>query len=264
MDGTWMTTWRPAGGLQAALRLDDTVAVVSGASSGLGRATACALSELGAHVVVSGRRANALDDVVAQIRSAGGTALAVVADTRIPEACAEVAERAAAQGSVRALVCCAGVASSHPATREQPEAFRAVIDTNLMGTYWMCQSVGGVISHGGSIVLVSSVLGLVSVGLPQAAYSTSKAGLMGLARDLAVQWATRRNIRVNCLCPGYFESPMLDELQTDTLEELLRVIPVRRIAAVDEIANVAAFLSTDAASYLTGATIVADGGLSVR
>ena len=182
--------------------LEGSVAIVTGGSSGLGRASAEALSQMGAHVLLVARGAERLEATAKTITDNGGTASWLAVDASSPEGCARVAAHAAELGTVRVLVNSAGIGSAVPASRETPDEFRRVIDVNLNGTYWMCQRIAGVMASGGSIVNVSSVLGLVSVGLPQAAYATSKAGLLGLTRDLAVQWATRRRIRVNAICPA--------------------------------------------------------------
>jgi NAD(P)-dependent dehydrogenase (short-subunit alcohol dehydrogenase family) len=244
--------------------MDHSVAVISGGSSGLGLASAHALARLGAHVFLVARDSDRLEAAARSVKERGGAASWLSANTSSPDACHEAADRASAIGTVRALVNCAGIGTAVPATREAPEEFREVIDINLNGTYWMCQSFARVMADGGSIVNVSSVLGLMSVGLPQAAYSAAKSGLLGLTRDLAVQWATRRRIRVNAICPGYFESPMLDELRDGQLDRILERVPLSRAGRAEEIANAVAFLASEASSYMTGATLVIDGGLTVR
>jgi NAD(P)-dependent dehydrogenase (short-subunit alcohol dehydrogenase family) len=244
--------------------MDRSVAVISGGSSGLGLASAHALAQLGAHVFLVARNGHRLEAAARSVKKQGGAVSWLSADTSSPDACREVADRASEIGTVKALVNSAGIGTAVPATRETPEEFREVIDVNLNGTYWMCQGIARVMTDGGSIVNVSSVLGLVSAGLPQAAYAATKSGLLGLTRDLAVQWATRRRIRVNAICPGYFESPMLDELPEGQLDRILERVPLGRAGRAEEIANAVAFLASDASSYMTGATLVIDGGLTVR
>ena len=193
-------------------RLDDRVAVVTGASSGLGVAIARALAEAGSHVVLGARRVERLHATSSLVVSAGRRALAVEADVTRPEDCEHLAKAAHdAFGRLDILVNNAGVGTAVPALRETPEQFRAVIDVNLNGAYWMAQAAARQMEPGSSIVNVSSVLGLVTAGLPQAAYSASKAGVLGLTRDLAGQWTSRRGIRVNAVAPGFFPSEMTDQ-----------------------------------------------------
>ena len=166
-------------------------------------------------------------------------------------------------GRLDGLVNNAGVATAVPALQESPEQFRAVIDLNLMGAYWTAQAAAEAMTSGGSIVNVSSIIGLTSAELPQAAYATSKAGLLGLTRDLAAQWSGRRSIRVNALAPGFFESEMTDLCRPGYLESLAGRTPLGRIGRPEEIASVVVFLLSDAASFMTGSTLVVDGGLSI-
>ena len=128
-------------------------------------------------------------------------------------------------GRVDVLVNNAGVGTAVPATRETPEQFRSVIDVNLNGCYWMAQACGRVMQPGSSIINISSVLGLTTAGLPQAAYAASKAGLIGLTRDLAQQWTGRKGIRVNALAPGFFESEMTDQYPEGYLDSMQVRIP---------------------------------------
>ena len=131
-------------------------------------------------------------------------------------------------GRVDVLVNNAGIGTAVPATRETPEQFRQVIDVNLNGSYWMAQACGRVMEPGSSIVNISSVLGLTTGGLPQAAYSASKAGIIGLTRDLAQQWTGRKGIRVNALAPGFFASEMTDHYPDGYLDLAMMRVPVGR------------------------------------
>ena len=164
---------------------------------------------------------------------------------------------------VDGLVNNAGVAIAVPALSESPEQFRAVLDLNLMGAYWTAQAAAATMTSGGSIVNVSSIIGLTSAELPQAAYATSKAGLLGLTRDLAAQWSGTSFDPVNALAPGFFESEMTDQCRPGYLESSPGRTPLGRIGQPEEIASVVVFLLSDAASFMTGSTVVVDGGLSI-
>ena len=244
-------------------RLDGRVAVVTGASSGLGVAFAQALAEAGADVALGARREDRLADTRALVEKAGRRAVAVRTDVTAPADCdALVAAAMAEFGQVDILVNNAGVGTAVPATRETPEQFRSVIELNLNGCYWMAQACGRVMGPGSSIINISSVLGLTSVGLPQAAYSASKAGLVGLTRDLAQQWTARKGIRVNALAPGYFESEMTDQIDRTFFEQT--VLPrtlFGRLGRAEELAAALIFLASDASSYLTGFTLPIEGGM---
>jgi NAD(P)-dependent dehydrogenase (short-subunit alcohol dehydrogenase family) len=251
------------GGILDLFRLDDMVAVVTGASAGLGAGFACALAEAGADVVLAGRRADRLDAVVGRVRATGRAGLAVQTDVRDPQQCEALAAAAVARfGRVDVLVNNAGVSSVVPALREHPEDFRRVVDVNLMGTYWTAQACARVMPPGSSIVNVASVLGLVASVLPQAAYAASKAGLIGLTRDLSQQWAGRRGIRVNAIAPGFVATDMISDMPGDVLEQFLRSAPLGRIGTQRELDAAVVFLASRAASYITGATLAVDGGMS--
>jgi NAD(P)-dependent dehydrogenase (short-subunit alcohol dehydrogenase family) len=245
-------------------RLDGRVAIVTGASSGLGVAFAQALGEAGADVVLGARRTDKLAETQSLVESTGRRALAVATDVSDPESCQALVDAAMAEfGRVDILVNNAGVGTAVPATRETPEQFRQVIDVNLNGCYWMAQACGRVMRPGSSVVNISSVLGLTTAGLPQAAYAASKAGLIGLTRDLAQQWTGRKGIRVNALAPGFFESEMTEQYPPGYLEQQQTRIPVGRKGEGVELAATLVWLVSDAGGYVTGQTVAVDGGMTI-
>lgn len=245
-------------------RLDGKVALVTGASSGLGVAIAVALAEAGCDVVVGARRVDRLAETVSAIEATGRQALAVATDVSKPEDCAAMVDAAMQRfGRVDILVNNAGIGTAVPATKETPEQFREVIDINLNGCYWMAQACGRVMQPGSSVINISSVLALTTAGLPQAAYAASKSGLLGLTRDLAQQWAARKGIRVNAIAPGFFPTEMTEEYQPGYLESLQHRILLGRMGELPELAATVVFLASPAAGYITGQSVVVDGGVTI-
>jgi NAD(P)-dependent dehydrogenase (short-subunit alcohol dehydrogenase family) len=243
-------------------RLDGKVAIVTGASSGV--AFAQALAEAGADVVLGARRVERLEETAGLVRDAGRRVVTVATDVADPAQCQALVDAAMAElGRVDVLVNNAGVGTAVPATRETPEQFRSVIDVNLNGCYWMAQACGRVMQPGSSIINISSVLGLTTGGLPQAAYSASKAGLIGLTRDLAQQWTGRKGIRVNALAPGFFASEMTEQYPPGYLESQEARIPMGRKGEPRELAATVVWLASDAAGYVTGQTVPVDGGMTI-
>ena len=245
--------------------LEDRVTIVTGASAGLGAEFAETFASAGSHVVVAARRANRLDATAEAVRAHGRRALAVRTDVSVPQDCDELVRQAMEEfGRVDVLINNAGVAGAVPATRETPEHFRSVIDVNLNGSYWMAQACGRVMQPGSSIINISSVLAVTTGGLPQAAYSASKAALMGLTRDLAQQWGRRKGIRVNALAPGFFESEMTEAYTDEYVADVLMPrLLLGRAGIPTELATTAVWLAAPASGFVTGQTILVDGGMSV-
>jgi NAD(P)-dependent dehydrogenase (short-subunit alcohol dehydrogenase family) len=245
-------------------RLDGKVAVVTGASSGLGVAFAQALAEAGADLALGARRVEKLEDTRALVEKAGRRAITVATDVAKPEDCTALVEAAMNEfGHVDVLVNNAGIGTAVPATRETTDQFRSVIDVNLNGCYWMAQACGRVMKPGSSIVNISSVLGITTAGLPQAAYAASKAGLIGLTRDLAQQWTPRKGIRVNALAPGFFASEMTDQYPDGYLDAMAPRLLSGRKGDAEELAAALIFLASEAGGYVTGQTLAVDGGLTI-
>ncbi len=245
-------------------RLDGRIAVVTGASSGLGAGFAVALAHAGADVVLAARRMDRLERTAAAVRAVGRRALCVTTDVSDPESCADLAATATDTfGQVDVLVNNAGVGTAVPALREEPARFRQVLEVNLEGAYWMAQACARVMEPGSSIVNVASTLGFIASYVPQAAYAASKAGLIGLTRDLSQQWAGRRGIRVNAVAPGYVESEMTAEIPRAGLDAFVASrSPLARLGEQQEIDGAVVFLASPASSYITGSTLAVDGGMS--
>jgi NAD(P)-dependent dehydrogenase (short-subunit alcohol dehydrogenase family) len=242
--------------------LEGKVAIVTGASSGLGVDFALGLARAGADVAICARRAARLEQTKEAVEQTGHRCLAIEADVTRPDDCERVVEETLRDlGRIDVLVNNAGVGTAVPATRETPEQFRAVVEVNLLGSYWMAQACGRVMKPGSSIVNVGSVLGSTSGGLPQAAYASSKAGIVGLTRDLAQQWTGRKGIRVNALAPGFFETEMTEAYPPGYLERVIERVPAGRIGQGRELAAAAVFLASDEAAYITGVLLPVDGGL---
>lgn len=244
-------------------RLDDKVVVVTGASSGIGVGFARTVAAVGATVVLAARREDRLEALAAELRDQGTTVLTRRTDVADQRQCEELATAAAEElGRIDVLINNAGVGGAGTALKEDPDTFRRSIDVNLNGTYWMARACAQHMPEGSSIVNVASVIGWVASRHPQAGYAASKAGVIGLTRDLAMQWSGRRGIRVNALCPGYFDSEMTSQ-GSEVLQAMVAENSVLgRFGEQEEIDSAMLFLATPASSYMTGASLVVDGGLS--
>ena len=249
------------------MRLEGKVAIVSGGGTGIGAATARVFAKEGAKVVVTGRRAEPLKAVAAEIDGR-----AVAGDTSDDDHVrAAVAEARDAFGGLDVVVANAGLGFGGAAADVDDEHWRQTLDVNLTGAFRLARAaIPSLVERGGgSIVLVSSVSALVS-GTDGAAYVTSKAAMLGLARSIAVDYGPR-GVRANALCPGWVVTPMGDRAMQDLMTErgisleeaydaVTRYTPLRRPATADEIAACCLFLASDESSIVTGTSLVADGG----
>lgn len=243
-------------------KLTGKVAIVTGASSGLGVAFAQGLATAGASLGIGARREDRLADTRDQVTALGADCVAEVTDVARPEDCQRLVDSTMDHfGRVDILVNNAGIGTAVPATRETPEQFRTVIDINLNGSYWMAQACGRVMEPGSSIINIGSVLGLTTAALPQAAYISSKAAIIGLTRDLAQQWTGRKGIRVNAIAPGFFETEMTTAYPEGYLESMMLRVPAGRAGQAREVVTAMLFLASNASSYITGIVLPVDGGM---
>lgn len=245
-------------------RLDDQVVVITGASSGLGVGFARAVAAVGATVVLAARREDRLEALAAELRELGTRVLTRRTDVSVLGDCEALAAAAVTEfGRIDVLVNNAGVGIAGSALRQDPADYLRTIDINLNGTYWMSRACAPHMPEGSSIVNIASVLGMTSSRFPQAAYSASKAGVLGLTRDLAQQWSRRRGIRVNALCPGFFDSEItLGEGAENLVAMVADNAVLGRFGRQEELDSALLFLASPASSYMTGASLVVDGGLS--
>jgi len=242
--------------------LKDRVALVTGASQGIGRATALALAQAGARVAVAARNAGKLAEVAAEIAAAGGEAIAVPMDVADAEQVkAGFRQTIAKFGKLDILVNNAAITRDGLAVRMKAEDWDAVLRTNLTGAHFCTQQAMSVMMRAryGRIINVTSVV--AETGNPgQVNYVAAKAGLIGLTRALAVEIASR-NITVNAVAPGFIVSPMTDPLPQEVKNGLVARVPLGRMGTDAEVAAAIVFLASDEAGYITGAVLDVNGGL---
>jgi 3-oxoacyl-[acyl-carrier protein] reductase len=248
--------------------LDDRVAIVTGGGRGIGRAVALGLAEAGATVVSVSRTEAEVEAVAEGIESEGGSALPATVDVTDGEAVSSLAARVERElGGIDVLVNNAGAnpqAALGTPEEVDPEAFADLLAVNLVGAFRCTHAVApSLTDRGGSVINVASVGGLI--GLPrQHPYVASKHGLVGMTRSVALDWAP--DARANVVAPGYVATGLTDDLRGD--EELAASIrertPMGRFADPEEVADTAVFLASDAASFVTGSVLTADGGWTAR
>ncbi|MXR52933.1 glucose 1-dehydrogenase [Halovenus sp. WSH3] len=248
--------------------LSGEVAVVTGASRGIGRAIAIGLGDAGATVVPTARTESALEETVDEIEAVGGDGLAITSDVADDDSVTALFERTVEEfGGVDILVNNAGMnpeaALGKPETIDV-EGFDQTLAVNLRGAFRCAQEAAEYLQDGGgSVVNIASVAGLV--GLPrQHPYVASKHGLVGMTKSMALDWAP--DVRVNAIAPGYVETEFIDEaLENDSIREsLLDQTPLDRFADPTEMAGPAVFLASEASSYVTGSCLTVDGGWTSR
>jgi len=247
--------------------LTGKVALITGASRGIGKATALQLAKHGAKVVVSSRKQPACDEVAEEIRAAGGEAVAIACHVgdkeRIGQMVSMVQEK---WGRVDILVCNAATNPVYgPMSTLTDEAFDKIMTVNVQSTIWLCNLIlpGMAERGGGSVVMMSSIAGqrgTATIGT----YGMSKAAEAALARNLAVEWGPK-GIRVNAIAPGIVKTDFARELVNDPARkaQMEARTPLRRFGEPEDIAGIVHFLASDASAYMTGQTLVADGGETI-
>jgi len=244
------------------MRMKGKVALITGAGSGIGRATAQRLSAEGAQVACADVTMERATETARAISAAGGEAIAIATNVVDEAACAQMVEKTLERfGRLTTLVNSAGVRSDPPEPIPGPTEWRRVVDVNLTGTYLASRAAQVALnaSGAGSITNLASIFGLVG-GSTSSAYAASKGAIVNLTRQLAIDWAPR--VRVNCVCPGVIETPMTASLRQDPTwaQEVLKRYPLRRFGQVDEIAAAILYLASDEAGFVTGAALPVDGG----
>lgn len=246
--------------------LTGKVALVTGASQGLGARFAETLAASGAAVAVAARQVAKLQELAERIRAAGGTAHAVAMDVTDPASvAAAIADAEAALGPLDVLVNNAGIAVQKPFLEMSPEDYDQVLDTNLKGCFLVGQAAARRMkeSGGGSIINISSVLGTEVIGA-LSTYCASKGGLLQLNRAMALE-LSRYGIRVNAIAPGYIETPINSGFfKTEPGQKMVRTIPQRRLGQPDDLDGALLLLASDQGAYMTGSVVTVDGGFVLR
>lgn len=245
------------------VRLDDKVALVIGAASGIGLASAQLCAEAGAQVMLADVDAEAGRAAAAEINRHGGSAAFTIVNATDEQSVVDVIAATVARfGKLQVLVNSAGAADLHSTPGQ---AWHDFIDLFLKGPYYACLHSVVEIERagGGSIVNVASFVALMGAATAQIAYTSSKGGVLAMTREIAVEYA-RQGIRANALCPGPIQTPLLEELLSDPDRRARRMvhIPMGRLGRAEELAKAALFLASDDASFMTGSALVVDGGIT--
>jgi NAD(P)-dependent dehydrogenase (short-subunit alcohol dehydrogenase family) len=252
--------------MPADFSVKDEVAIVTGASSGLGRHFSHVLAAAGARVAVCARRRGPLDELAGEIRAYGGVALRVELDVADGASVAAAVDRIAAElGPISILINNAGIAVDKPLLETDEEDWDRVLDTNLKGAWMMARETARhmvAAETGGKMVNIASILGLTATPRVHG-YAASKAGLIHLTRTLALELA-RHGIRVNAIAPGYVETDLNRELLAGPVgDRLKKRIPQRRFAQPDDLDGALLLLCSAAGAHMTGSVLTVDGGMTL-
>ena len=242
--------------------LNDKVAIVTGASRGIGKAIAIQLSKCGSKVVLVARNAEALDSVKESINSQGGNAVAMPGDISSLNSFAEIATNTVSKWErIDILVNNAGTTRDNIIMRMKEEDWDSVLDVNLKGCFNGIKAVTRpmIKNKGGRIISITSVIGQIG-NAGQSNYAASKAGIIGLTKSIAKELGSR-NITVNAVSPGYISTDMTDKLDEEVKEKMKSSIPLGRVGTPNDVANLVCFLASDEAGYITGQTFNVDGGM---
>lgn len=244
--------------------LSGKVAVVTGSSRGIGRAIAERMAEHGAKVVVSSRKLDACEEVVKAIKAQGGEAIALACNISRKEDLQKLVDDTVSHwGGIDVLVCNAAVNPYYGPSLNMPDdAYDKVMNNNVRSNFWLCNMTLPQMAQrgGGSVIIISSIAGLLG-STTLGVYGLSKAADMALARNLCAEWGPK-NIRANCIAPGLVRTDFAKALWDDPkiYEQTVKLYPLRRIGEPDEIAGAAVFLAGPSGSFMTGQTLVIDGG----
>ncbi len=255
-------------------KLDGKVALVTGGSRGLGYVAAEGLAEAGADVAICGRGVSGnLEESLEKLKNTGRDCIAIVCDVASEDDVVEMAAQVKDHyGKCDVLVNSAGIGGMKPAVQVTAEEWRAYMETNLTGTFLCCREIGKLMieQRAGSIINLSSENGQVGFSYGMAPYATTKIGVIGLTRSLAVEWG-QYDIRVNALLPGNTEVGMMEAMKDPESpfyklagEAMLRIIPLKRFGTEDDMKGMTVFLASDASRYVSGAKLVFDGGFTIN
>jgi len=246
------------------MRLEDKVAMITGASKGIGKGIAKRYSQEGAKVVITSRSMDLLSTIADEIRDGGGQVLPLSMDVRKPESIQEAVDKTVEEyGQLDIMVNNAGISMAHPSEDLSPQDWTNAIETDLSGVFYGCQSAAKQMMRqdGGCIINNTSMYGLVAAPM-RAAYCASKAGANMLTKVLAIEWASK-NIRVNAIAPGYIRTELVQGIIDKGILDVASIekrTPKGRMGEVKDLMEMAVYLASDEASFMTGSIITIDGG----